>query len=167
MVKRNEYSLDLSEFTADAPASIGTEIEVRGAQRMDIPDLADLMIDADRGTIDYDDETIEDALSEVAAYMGGERGGAPLLDVSQLAFLEEELISACLVAEWDERQQPVIAYVMTRAKWKNQGLAKRLLISTLGKLKREGYRGVRAVITEGNKPSEHLFIEQGFRIINR
>jgi len=167
MVKRYEYALDLSEFTANTRASIGMEIEVRGAQTIDLPDLADLMIDAYRGTIDYDDETIEDALSEVAAYMAGERGGAPLLDVSQLAFQEEELISACLVAEWDERQQPIIAYVMTRAEWKKRGLAKRLLISTLGKLKSKGYGGVRAVITEGNTASEHLFISQGFRKINR
>jgi RimJ/RimL family protein N-acetyltransferase len=166
MAIRNEYYLDLSEFAPAAAPSTGTEIELRAARPMDVPALAELMIDAYRGTIDYDDETIEDALGEVNAYMRGDRGGVPLLDVSQLAFLGGILVSACLVAEWDERQQPVIAYVMTRAKSKNQGFARRVLVSTLKKLKSDGYGGVRAVITEGNSASEHLFIDQGFRRVS-
>ena len=166
MTIRHEYYLDLSELAPSVAPSNGAEIQLRALQLSDAPTLAELMIDAYRGTIDYDDETIEDAIGEVNAYLGGERGGAALLEVSQLAFKEAILISACLVAEWDKRQQPIIAYVMTRAKSKNQGLAKQLLISALRQLDSKGHGGVWAVITEGNLVSEQMFINLGFRKVS-
>ena len=166
MAVRHEYCLDLSEFAPSDGAFNASELQLRAAMPSDMPALAELMIDAYRGTIDYDGETIEDAIGEVNAYLSGQRGGAPLLRESQLAFEEGILVSACLVADWHERQQPVIAYVMTRARSKNKGLARRVLVSTLQKLQGEGHAGVGAVITEGNSASEMLFFRLGFQKVS-
>lgn len=162
MAKRFEYRLDLGEAGIEAPLPVFPGIQLKPALISDGDALAALMIDAYRGTIDYDDETIEDALDEIHAYMDGQRGGAPLLSVSRLAFRRDELISACLVAEWDDRSQPIIAYVMTRADAKRQGLARNLLITVLILLSEAGHSEVRAVITDGNTASERLFKNLGF-----
>jgi L-amino acid N-acyltransferase YncA len=66
------------------------------------------------------------------------------------------------VAEWTERQVPIIAYLMTSAEMKRQGLAKSLLFNTLRALRDLEYTEVQAVITDGNTPSEQLFAQLGF-----
>jgi RimJ/RimL family protein N-acetyltransferase len=139
------------------------DLQLRAAQPTDTQVLAELMLDAYRGTIDYDDETLDDAVGEIQAYLAGERGGQPLLSVSRLAFEGSVLVSACLAADWHERQGPAIAYVMTRAGWKNLGVAQQVLCAVLQALCEQGHRQAWAVITEGNTPSERLFGRLGFQ----
>ena len=162
MTRRNEYRLDLSLFEFEDSQAVHPDVQLRAAQASDLSILADLMIDAYRGTIDYDDETIEDAINEVQAYLDGLRGGVPMLDVSRVAFRQGVLVSACLAAKWDQRRQPIIAYLMTRTNAKRRGLAKYLLTSVLREIQAAGHAEVRAVITEGNTASERLFINLGF-----
>lgn len=167
MKRRHEYSLNLSAFEQHSPSTSIAHLELRPARPADSSMLSELMIEAYRGTIDYDGETIDDAIREVEAYLAGERGGRPLLNESRLAFAGTQLVSACLVGEWRERQLPLIAYVMTHAAWKNQGVGKLVLSAVLQVLCQRGYRQVRAVITEGNVPSERLFDGTGFRKVNQ
>jgi hypothetical protein len=77
MTRRHEYSLTLSDFNQPHPPMMGTHLQLRAGQPADANALAELMLDAYRGTIDYDDETLEDAMGEVQAYLAGERGGQP------------------------------------------------------------------------------------------
>jgi ribosomal protein S18 acetylase RimI-like enzyme len=107
------------------------------------------MIEAYRGTIDYDDETVEDALGEVQTYLAGGRGGRPLLDDSRLAFAGPHLVGACLAGEW-----------------KNRGVGEQLLRAVLSALREQGHQEVRAVITEDNVPSERLLGRIGFQKIS-
>jgi hypothetical protein len=122
MPNRFEYFLALSDCDLCRSSMTVPDLQLRAAQPTDTQPLAELMLDAYRGTIDYDDETLDDAVSEVQAYLAGERGGRPLLRVSRLAFEGSVLVSACLAGDWHERQCPVIAYVMTRAESKNLGV---------------------------------------------
>ena len=87
------------------------------------------------------------------------------MNCSWLCFVQETLVVACLVAFWDERKLPLIAYVMTRAKWKNKGLGTAVLQHALYGLAEQGHREVRAVITQGNTPSERIFKRVGFERI--
>lgn len=163
MGQRNIYRVDLNKFVNTEPElSLGYMI-IRSPQVVDLEDLARLMLDAYKGTVDDHGETYEDALNEFRAYFSGERGGPPLLDCSKVFELRRKIISACLVAEWTERQRPIIAYLMTRADMKRQGLARSLLFSTLRGLRDLEYSEVQAVITEGNTPSEQLFTKMGFK----
>ena len=123
------------------------------------------LIDAYRGTIDYDGETNDDALAETHAYLIGERGGPPWLTNSRQAFLNTRLVGACLVGEWSESQLPIIAYVLTRAECKRNGIGRQMLFSMLKVLSEKGFSEVRAVITEGNEASENLFHQLGFQKI--
>ncbi len=163
MEESHEYFLKLSDFRSLSLSEATESLVLRPAQLTDMPALAELMIDAYRGTIDYDGETVEDALDEVEAYLAGERGGRPLLEESRLAFAGDDLVGACLTGLWDERQSTLITYIMTRAEWKGQGVAGYLLGAVLQALKEKGYLEVRAAITVGNVPSERLFARMGFQ----
>lgn len=165
MPARNEYGLDLAQSPLRVSDVLEIDAELRPMAKSDIDIVADLMLDAYQGTADYHDEGIEDAILEVQAYLDGERGGPPLADCSRLAFRNGRLISACLCARWDQRGQPIIAYIMTRAAEKRRGLARYLLKVVLSQMRDAGHSGVRAVITEGNVASERLFLGAGFKRI--
>ena len=166
MTKRYEYSLDLSDFDQRSLSMSAADLQLRAAQPADTNALAELMIDAYRGTIDYDGETLKDALGEVQAYLAGERGGRPMLNDSRLAFAGSLLVGACLAVNWNERQLPLIVYVMTCVKWKNRGVGKQVLWAVLHALREQGNREVQAVITEGNTTSERLFGRMGFQKVS-
>jgi RimJ/RimL family protein N-acetyltransferase len=166
MPKRFEYFLDLSDSDRCRSSTTEPDLRLRPAQPTDSQVLAELMLDAYRGTIDYNDETLDDAVSEIQAYLAGKRGGQALLSASRLAFEGSVLVSACLVGDWHERQCPLIAYVMTRAPWKNLGVGQQALCAVLQALREQGHREVRAVITEGNTPSERLFGRLGFQRVS-
>lgn len=166
MSNRYEYKLDLVDFSGPSPTQIDG-VTVRSVQHKDAEALAVLMIEAYRGTIDYDGETVEDARGEVAAFLAGERGGPALLAQSYLAEVDGNVAAATLVTAWNDRNCPLIAYVMTDAAWKQQGLGRLLVTESLAALHRQGYGEVRAVITAGNDPSERLFLGLGFRKIEQ
>lgn len=162
MGQRREYVLQLSGFQPGVPLSDMAALPTRELQPPDAGGLADLMIEAYRGTIDYDGETVDEAAQEIEAFLAGERGGPPIHNASRLAFAGPQLVGACLAVDWSERHSPLIAYVMTRAGWKGRGVGKRLLDASLQQLQALGYREARAVITVGNTPSERLFAGCGF-----
>ena len=123
--------------------------------------LAELTLDAYRGTIDYQGEDLQAARNDVQAYLDGEPK-APLLDCSWTCWAGETLVSACLIRWWDALDVPLVADIMTRADWKRRGLATALLRRTLHSLSARGYGEVCAHITEGNTASERVFIHERF-----
>lgn len=166
MSNRYEYKLDLVSASVEASPIQEVGVTVRSVQHIDADALAVLMIEAYRGTIDYDGETVDDARAEIQAFLDGERGGPALLAPSRLAEADGQVVAASLVAHWDERQCPFIAYVMTHAAWKQHGLGGRLVKESVNALGQDGHDEVRAVITAGNEPSERLFLGLGFRKID-
>lgn len=165
MIERHEYSTDLAEFDPCSLPMAAIDLQLRAIRSTDSNAIAELMVEAYRGTIDDEGETLEDAIGEVNAYLAGERGGRSLLNDSRLAFAGPLLVGACLAADWHERQLPLIVYVMTCVKWKNRGVGKQMLWAVLQALREQGHLEVRAVITEGNTPSERLFGRMGFQRI--
>lgn len=138
---------------------------VRGDISFNLETMANLMISAYEGTVDYDDESLQDALAEVQSYL--EVGEVqPLLACSWLFFLSGTLASACLVSQRAGGQNPLIANIMTGGVWKNQGLAKIVLAASLDSLGNAGFSQVVAFIAEGNGHSERLFRGFGFKAEN-
>ncbi len=154
-VPRLEYLHEL--HVAAAPAR--EDDSMRHPTPVDADALAELMLDAYLGTIDYEGETIVEARDEVARYLAG----TPLLEHSRLRIADGEPVAACLVSHWGERGCPIVSYVMTAPAWKSRGLAAELLGQSLASLAGAGHTEVRAVITEGNLPSEAVFRRAGFR----
>lgn len=120
------------------------------------------MLDAYRDMIDADgSESLDDARHEVRSYLGSEEM-PPLLEYSWVYTADGEFAAACLVALWPQRGCRLVAYVITCVAQKRRGLARRVVQQSLVDLSWAGYPEVRAVITEGNTPSEHLFASLGF-----
>ena len=121
--------------------------------------LAELMLDAYVGTIDYEGETLQEARHEVASWFEEQ----PLLDHSYCAIVAGQLSSAVLVSE--RRSMPFIGYVMTRASQKHRGLARLVTQTSLNSLIHGGHERVVFFITAGNTASEALFSSLGARAV--
>jgi len=98
---KHRYQIDLANPTT---VLAGEDVTVRTITAADLPSLAGLMLEAYRGTIDYEDETYEDAVAEVESLLNGR----PMLDHSYLATVEGTAASAVLVTT--SRGEPFIAW---------------------------------------------------------
>lgn len=103
--RRFEYVLDLKIFSVPIAEDPFADLTWRNPAVADKQLLADLMLASYYGTIDYDGETIEDALGEVESYYSS-TSNQPWYRYSWLAFTGNELAGACLVDFWRERNAP-------------------------------------------------------------
>lgn len=160
---RFEYVFELKNFSHLITSGPLVEATWRNPSVADQQILADLMLDSYRDTIDYDGETIEDAIHEVESYFSGLLEDSSWLDCSWLGFMEDNLVCASLAGFWKDRNSPIIAYVMTASEWKGKHLARMGVSRSLQSLAEHNHTKVYAVITEGNIPSERVFTRIGFR----
>jgi hypothetical protein len=162
---RHEYRLDLTGRTPAAPARLFAGTHFLPVQPANLMPLAELMLDAYLGTIDYEGESLPEAVGEIEGYFSPAAENPALLGASVIVAEGETVLCACLVKEWAARSCPLVGYVICRAERKGRGLATAALHETLRLLRQAQYREVRAVITEGNLPSERLFLAAGFERI--
>lgn len=164
MPERHIYECDLLQYTA-AHFPLSEGLILRNPAPEDHKLLAALMLDSYSGTIDDDGGIMEDAVTEVANYLRGEYG-TPLLDASHLALTPEGIGAASvLITRWGRANLPLVAFVMTHPDWQKKGLAGLLLHRSLTLLKEAEESATRAVVTDGNIPSERLFAGAGFKRI--
>jgi len=160
---RHRYAIDLlARKGEDGARAIQTEGEDRAriwVLRTIKPDdagaLARLMLEAYRGTIDSEDETLDDAIAEIDSYFDAN----PMLDSSFLIERDGNLVSAVLVSLIDEG--PFVSYVITVPAHKNKGFGGRVTAAALDSLGARGHDEVAFYITVGNTPSEALFTRLG------
>ena len=143
------YEIDLFDLKPVGPL----DSEVRNVGPDDLEGLAQLMLDAYRGTIDFDDETYEDAMTEVRSFLEDD----PALEHSYVVERDGTLVSAVLVQILDG--DFLIGYVMTHPDHKGAHIGRRLVHHALSHAK--GYRRAVFYITKGNEPSEALFASLG------
>jgi len=155
---RNEYLVGRSGYRPSG-RTVPEDMEVRSPTPEDRLKLATLMMDAYVGTIDYEGETYEQAIEEVDGAFEHEA----LLNESRIAEHDDVIHSAVLVSLVDG--DAFIGYVMTKADDKNQGLASALLDLSAEAIWAAGYDQIRAFITEGNTPSEKVFLRVGFTVV--
>jgi lactoylglutathione lyase len=153
-VSRLEYRLALADRE---PHAVGAAPDARSPTTADREPLARLMLDAYRGTIDDEGESIDDAREEVDGWLAS----APNLDSSRVVEASDgTLASAVLVSRLGEL--PIIAYAMTAPPHRSRGLASSLLSEVVSSLASKDERAVVAFITDGNLPSERVFTRAGF-----
>ena len=99
----------------------------------DVEALGALMLDAYRGTIDYEGETLEDATTEVWTVLAGGYG-AFLKDSSYVIEDEERLLSASMVVFSEELGQPLLVFSMTHPDHKRKGMAEFLVKASINAL---------------------------------
>lgn len=126
--------------------------------------LGVLMLEAYRDTIDYEGETLRDAISEVEETMNGKYG--PLLQKCSFMIEEDgQAHSASLITWSEEMCMPLLAFSMTNPKFRNHGMAGFLLKKSINSLLEEGYVELYLVVTKGNDSAQHLYEKLGFQEI--
>jgi RimJ/RimL family protein N-acetyltransferase len=155
---RHEYLVERKAYVSSGK-ELPSSTRVRPPVDADRAELADLMMDAYVGTIDYHGETLEQAVAEV----DGAYSTDALLELSRVAVVEGSIVSAVLVSL--VRDEALIGYVMTRDAVKSRGYASALLDRSAAAIWEAGYNRIRGWITEGNTPSEKLFLRAGFRVV--
>ena len=119
--------------------------------------LASLMMRAYVGTVDYEGEG--EALSEVRKTLSGDRG--PFLwSESNVVPREGTLACATLVTRWNG--EPLVAFAMTDARFKRQGLARACMLSSMHQLRAVGERQLSLFVTLANVEAVSLYRSLGF-----
>lgn len=145
--------------------ALGSTFEARNPTESNVPELADLMLDSYRGTVDYEGETIQEATTEVKSYF--ERlDSRPMLSCSLVLLSGDRIVSACLISKWEKRPDPLVSYITTRSGFKGRGLGRMVVRMALERIHGAGYGGAVAFVTEGNTPSERLLLGLGFKRIS-
>jgi ribosomal protein S18 acetylase RimI-like enzyme len=143
------------------PQSYDGSWDCRPVSQKDIQQLALLMLEAYEGTIDYQGETLEDALQEVKETFEG-KNGILLQDCSFLLERNGQALSACLITLYEKFHRPLVAYMMTHPRYKNQGMGTHVLKTSMNALIDRGYTELCLFVTQGNEPAYTLYETMGF-----
>lgn len=125
----------------------------------DEPRLAELLLTAYSGSVDEEEETIEQAVAEIRKTFEGEHGPF-LLHCSRVVERDEKIVAAVLVTGWQQR--PLVAYAMTAPEWKRKGLARAGMLNTMQDVLASGERLLSLVVTVKNEPAFALYQGLGF-----
>ena len=153
---RHEYTLSLPLSAAVLHTQHPPGGVLRNPTVDEVEALAELMLDAYRNTIDYEGEDSDDALVEVNKWFAGR----PRLDCSWVYASGDIYLAASLVGG---DATPILSYIITRPTWKGRGLGAYVVRQSLLSLQDSGASEVRAWVTEGNTPSEHIMARFGFQ----
>ncbi|WP_268240028.1 GNAT family N-acetyltransferase [Deinococcus humi] len=138
---------------------------LRAVEPQDVPALAALMLDAYRGTVDFEeDATLEDARAELQRLMQGEYG-TPLLGASRVAVLNGRVVGAVLLTRWGPEAFPFVAFTMTAAAFKGQGIALGAMEAVIAGLSAAGEDCLQLVVTTANTPAVRLYKRLGFQVV--
>jgi hypothetical protein len=152
---RSEYRLVGLSAPLVSVSSTVDGAEVRYVAAADRVGLAVLLLDAYRGTIDYEGEGGDEARSAIDDYFAR-------MDWQHSVVLEhdDQLVAMSFVVVVAGRHY--IDPVATLASAKRQGCGRAVVLASLRSLVDDGVNEVGAVITDGNTASERLFTGLGF-----
>lgn len=122
-------------------------------------EIGQVFLDAYRDTIDYEGESLDDAIHEVSRVING--GYGPLAVCASGAILVEGNIAAAVVV-CIHNDTPFIPYLITSKEFKGRGMASELLRHVLRKLSEAGFKRVELYVTKGNLAAEKLYEKFGF-----
>lgn len=146
---RSEYRL-----TIDASTLGETVAAVSRPSVDDNEAVAELLLDAYRGTIDDEGETMVEAREAATAMLGWAHPAH-----SVVLRRNSRLIALCFVQEVADNFY--IDPIVVAAAHKQQGLGRRMVATCLASLAATGVTSAGATITDGNEASERLFASLG------
>ncbi|MCC7127406.1 MAG: GNAT family N-acetyltransferase [Microbacteriaceae bacterium] len=150
--------LDGSEVALSDAFEIPAGFSVREVVGEDRDELARVLLDGYRGSVDDEGEVLADAVEAIDEYfsiMKWQHGWA--LESA------DGIAAFALVIVVDDRHY--IDPVVTSPEFKRRGLGALVVRAALRSLEAEGVRDVGAAITDGNIPSERLFASLDFQRI--
>jgi ribosomal protein S18 acetylase RimI-like enzyme len=153
--------LPLRQYMIKAlPGPMAVDVHgLRPVRRGDAEMLADLMMDAYLGTIDYEGETRAQALDEIRDTLSGGKGPFDW-ESSRVIARDDSLASASLLISW--HGEPFVCFSMTAARFKRHGLARACLVASMAELSRRGATALRLLVTRANLPAVAMYESLGF-----
>lgn len=151
---RSEYRCSLTELVT-LPLSVATGRSIESPAGCDTEGLANLLLDAYRGTIDDEGETLVEARLAVDEYLR-----RLLADYSVVVTENRVPVALSFVVSVDGLNY--VDPVATASHLKGRGLGVSAVSQSLERLRGDGVAEVGAVITDGNTASERLFAKLGF-----
>ncbi len=134
----------------------------RKISKDDAESLGQLMLEAFRGTIDYEGETLAESIAEVNDTLNGKYG--PFLErCSFLIEQDREAVCAVIVTFFEEMTLPLLSFAMTHPEYQSEGMSSHLIMRSINALLDEGYNEAYLVVTEGNSPAIHMAQKIGFK----
>ncbi len=127
--------------------------------RVDAPVLGRLFHAAYLGTVDYEGESVDDAIAVVTGAFEGEYGEM-IAPASMLLEEAGQPVSASVVTTWQGR--PLLAFAVTHPDRKNEGLSRICTTSAMQVLALAGYRELDLFVTQANAPARALYRRLGF-----
>ncbi len=147
---RSEYRL---APIPDGLPETRVEVEPPDEGRREV--LAQLLLDAYRGTIDDEGEDLDDARDAIDHYLG------TILRSHSVVLLEDSLLIAFSFV-LTVGDVVYIDPVAVAPRHKRRGIGRAAVQASLASLRESGVEEVGATITDGNAPSERLFRSLGF-----
>ncbi len=154
MKKHFIYNIDDSRSLVDPKP-----LTIKALHTTTVQQLGEAFYSAYLNTIDYEGETVEQAVAEVEKVLTG--GYGPVIEAAS-GYLTINGVVAAAVFVTDRGSRAFIPYIFTRSKCKNRGLARQLLINAINKLKHTEYNQIELYVTSGNVYAEQLYQGIGF-----
>ncbi len=147
-------------MTATLREAVSTTLDgARHPVPEDAEGLAQILLDAYAGTIDCEEEPLDEALAEIGRTTSGEYG--PYMPEHSLVIHHDgRLVAATLVTGWQDR--PFIAYSMTAPEYQRRGLAKHSILNVMSSLHQAGHEKLSLVVTLANTHAHRLYESLGF-----
>jgi ribosomal protein S18 acetylase RimI-like enzyme len=123
--------------------------------------LGSLLFEAYLGTVDQEEDTLEQAQAEIDKTISGEYGTF-LPKCSMVVERSGVLLSAALLTRF--RNRPFVAFSITSPSSKNQGLARACIRSAMAVLLANGEHEIHLMVTLANAPAFHLYETLGFEV---
>lgn len=164
---RDWMTLTIRPSDSERPPGAPGIHAMRPLTREDAERLARLMLDAYRGTVDDEGETLDDARRAVASLIAGEFGS---VDWPASCVVEHggELAAATIITRDRVAPPPLtpgeafLAFSLTAPAFQRRGLARAGLMRTIGLLGDRGEARLHLVVTRTNTPAVRLYRSLGF-----
>lgn len=139
---------------------ISTTYQVNSITQKDITKIAAAMFEAYEGTVDQQEETVEEAILEVEKIIND--GYGPFIaEASYWIEMEDEAAAVICINLWDEK--PLITEIYTGKKFLHQGMASTLIRKSMDTLNHMGYDEIILNVTAENSNALHLYEKLGFK----
>lgn len=142
------------------PLHAPIDANARRVRDQDAENLARLMLDAYRGTVDDGGEGPDEALSEVRKLLQGGYGDFNA-GVSEVIEQDGAIVATTLVTQY--QGAPLIAFSLTHPTYQRRGLARGGLLRALEALRQSGHTQAYLAVTSTNLPALTLYELLGFQ----
>lgn len=135
------------------------DFKVIHPNEVDKVDIASVMYEAYKDTVDYEDDTIDDLVMDI---LNIERGlyGKYLPEASFLAIFKQRVIGGIFLCDF--KNEATITYNFTQKKYRNMGVSSTLIQLAENVLFDKGYDDIHLYVSLENQSAFNLYQSLGF-----